>query len=393
MKMRIIISAIFLLCIPILIFGQKGLINNGIYINIEQNTSMIFVDDMELVNKNNGEIDLDGMIQIESHITNNSTQSQLFVNHNSIGTLVLNGASHQTIEGTSSIAVENIEISTAGVQLNTNIEQSGNLFFNVGRVYLNNNNYKLLNNASISGSFSSDNMFVCNGIGELKKSFTSAGSLIFPIGEESDQIDYSPVSLTISSISTGSDPSIGVFVTDQKYFRVTSESEYLSRFWKVSGENINSVDYSAVFYYSNDDVVGDESAIFGAAFTETSTLLYDRVNAGENSFAANNQTQFADFTGTDGSTSISDIDEDYFQMYPNPANDVVNIVFADVLNQDVNFEMYNQQGMLTMKDLIQSNNLYNSNIYKFKVEDIKPGVYHIRLLSEKNVSIKKLIIN
>jgi Secretion system C-terminal sorting domain len=392
MKPKNIFYSFVLLVLPLFCLSQTGIINNGMNIIVEEDHSIILVGDMELISQNSGTIELDGMIQIESDITNNSTANTLFINNDNIGTLVFNGANEQFLKGVNTIAIDNLEVSSAGIQLNTNIEQFGELNFNSGRIYLNNYNYFFGETGIITGSFSADNMFTINGIGKVQKSFTSTGSFTFPIGDDSETVDYSPLVINISSISANTGGYISASVTDQKFYQNTSESEYLSRFWQLEGSDINNINFSASFYYTDDDVVGNENSIYSTVYLNGS-IPFSIVNSNANSLTVNNQTDFAFYTGSNGITGINDLIADQFLVYPNPAHYSVNIEIPIDIYNDIKVELVNQQGIVVQNNILKSTEVPMSKLYKMNLFDISPGLYYIRLLTKENIILKKLIIN
>lgn len=392
MKPKSIIYSFVLLVLPMLVFSQKGIINEGSKIVVVDNTSIILEEDMEIVNQNNGTIDLDGMIQIESDITNNSSSNNLFINTDNVGTVVLNGAVEQNLNGSNTIALDKLEVSSAGVQLNTNIEQEGNLFINAGKIYLNDYNYLLGSNSTISGLFSTNNMFVINGIGEVRKTFTSSGLFIYPIGEDTELTNYSPVILNISSISANNDSYIGATVTDQKFNRNTSTSEYLTRFWTLTGSGVNSVNFSATFYYVDEDVEGIESSIYATVFTEASQIPYNQVNDGENSFSVNSQNEFAVYTGANGVSDIAELFDERLLIFPNPASSSVNVILPGNLAGDFKLDLLNQQGIIIKNDVLKEMDFSTDYTYSVELEDLSSGLYILRFISNSEIYIKKLII-
>jgi len=392
MKPKNIIYAFVLLVLPLFIAAQSGIVNKGMKIIVEENYAIILGSDMNLTNQNNGTILLDGMIQVESDVINNSSTSNMFINTNNMGTLVLNGASEQTLGGSGKIALDNLEVSSAGVNLETDIEQNGMLIFNSGRVNLHDNHYLFNTTGSISGTYSVNNMFVSSGIGEVRKSFSSAGTFTFPVGEETEIREYSPAVINIASVSGNSGSYVGLTVTDQKYFANSSTSEYLSRFWRFSGNEINSINYSATFYYTDDDIVGSESAIYATAFTESARIPYSTVNATNNSFSVSNQTEFAAFTGTDGSTGILDLIEHKLLVYPNPASSYIDLELPDFLVGNIKVDLINQQGSVMKDELLKELDYSAQRQARISVGEISPGLYYLRFITRDGIIQKKIVL-
>lgn len=391
MKPKNIIYAFVLLVLPLFITAQ-GIINKGMKIVVEENYAIILGSNMNLTNQNNGTILLDGIIKAKSDVINNSSTSHMFINTNSTGTLVLNGASEQTLGGSGTIALDNLEVSSAGVNLETDIVQNGMLNFNAGRIYLNDNNYLFNTSGSITGTYSTNNMFVVSGIGEVRKTFTSAGTFTFPIGEETEIREYSPAVINVASVSGNSASYVGLSVTDQKYFANSSSSEYLTRFWRITGNEIDNINYSATFYYTDDDVVGTESAIYATAFTASARIPYSIVNTTNNSFSVSNQTEFAAFTGTDGSTGIIDLIADQILIYPNPALSFIHLEMPDFIIGDIKIDLINQQGSVVKTEMMKKSNLSVQRQTRIDVESINPGLYYLRIITNDGIVQKKIIL-
>lgn len=82
-------------------------------------------------------------------------------------------------------------------------------------------------------------------------------------------------------------------------------------------------------------------------------------------------------------------DTNSFVMYPNPANDFVNVQLNESLQKEIHeISILNLQG----KEVLKKQSQHNQSGLKISVGDLQPGVYFIRLASESLVSAKKLII-
>jgi len=87
-------------------------------------------------------------------------------------------------------------------------------------------------------------------------------------------------------------------------------------------------------------------------------------------------------------TDISDIEQlKNIQVYPNPANDYINVKFCDNSNSDCFISIYNIQGKLMISRKLE---LIDSKIY---ISDFKTGIYIFKIFdNEKVLKLDKLII-
>ncbi len=85
----------------------------------------------------------------------------------------------------------------------------------------------------------------------------------------------------------------------------------------------------------------------------------------------------------DFQTSVNEADQTRFNIFPNPANDIVNIT-SDGGNMTYEVVVYNQLGDQVLKTSI-TNNVLN-------VSSLKPGIYILELRKDKALARKKLII-
>lgn len=75
------------------------------------------------------------------------------------------------------------------------------------------------------------------------------------------------------------------------------------------------------------------------------------------------------------------------ELYPNPANDLVNIVYQS--NQDVVMSVIDISGKSVLNDVLPGNQF----IANISVSNLKSGVYILRLTTNNTLITKKLIIN
>ncbi|HRG59555.1 MAG TPA: hypothetical protein PK323_11405, partial [Bacteroidia bacterium] len=141
------------------------------------------------------------------------------------------------------------------------IQASNNLTLSSGSITLGNFNLTLQIGASIGGGTNSaSKMIITNGTGMLVKIFSGSTSFVYPIGDNTGTVEYSPVTLNITSLSSIPD-SIGMRVTDAQHPNDLSVTNYLSRYWSCNQIASSNYTYTASFQYVDADIVGIESVL------------------------------------------------------------------------------------------------------------------------------------
>lgn len=173
------------------------------------------------------------------------------------------------------------------------------LTLNSGRLILGNNSITLPASATISGNtFSSDNMLVTNGTGELRKAFASSGfplTFTYPIGDTTATTDYTPATLVFSANSVNN-RTLGVRVIDTRHPQDVLTSDYLTRFWSVTSSSAaGTYTLDATFNYSAADVNGTESNLLLYQYNPSTTAWRSYTTSQNSNEIALNGT-----TNTDG---------------------------------------------------------------------------------------------
>ena len=89
----------------------------------------------------------------------------------------------------------------------------------------------------------------------------------------------------------------------------------------------------------------------------------------------------------DASLSIEEFDTDDFSIYPNPANNEVNIKWTKP--EIVTLRIYNSLG----KIMFYAKNLEVFNGHKIDVSNFEQGIYFVKLNSDYGEVTKKLILD
>lgn len=223
-------------------------------------------------------------------------------------TIAMTGMEPQIISGAVAPTFDNLTINNTfgGVTLATNAAVNGTLTLTSGILDIGNYNLLLGANA-VSGSFSASNMIVANGTGELRRSYTGMGSYTFPIGDMTDTVDYSPITINITA-GTFSSAYVGVAVVDAIHPNNSSASNNITRYWTVKESGITGAVATITANYLAADILGTEGDISGGQlngiFNQVSNPWIKYTALASNSFTATGATltagQTSAFTGIKG---------------------------------------------------------------------------------------------
>ena len=93
---------------------------------------------------------------------------------------------------------------------------------------------------------------------------------------------------------------------------------------------------------------------------------------------------FADF-GFDG---IEDATLNDILVYPNPANDKLNITLPYSEYRNLEYQIFNAKGMLVM----QNNTVNAGEVFSINISELPAGAYIIKFIDNDGVSTKKFIV-
>ncbi len=250
-----------------------GLVSSGGALNVQPG---VYAESVTL-NKNAtltlaGPLTLNGSLNIQQgtviapnttlSLSGNFTRSGGVFTHNN-GELILNGAAAQTIGGGLATTFHNLTLNNSnGVNLGNSIQVNSTLALNNTRLALSAYNLTLGQSATISGSFGVNNMIVADDGGLVCKQFASASSFLFPVGDDSGAVNYTPGTLQFTSGSFSSGQAC-MGVIDARHPNNNSQN-YLSRYWKTNTSGISNFSANLTFDYASDaeDVVGEETYIY-----------------------------------------------------------------------------------------------------------------------------------
>ncbi len=174
-----------------------------------------------------------------------------------------------------------INTNTGGYQsinLIENVRVNGTLSITEGDIMLGDFDLEFGDAAAVTGA-DMDDFIRMNGAGMVRKYYTTTGGSIFiPIGDNSG--NYSPITdFTLVGGTLGGNPYVEFSLTDAVHPNKdanniplggdddgTTSTDYISRYWTVSGNDILTPDYNVSFVYVDADVIGTESNMIGAFY-------------------------------------------------------------------------------------------------------------------------------
>ncbi|MEO5995919.1 MAG: T9SS type A sorting domain-containing protein, partial [Chitinophagaceae bacterium] len=261
-------------------------------------------------------ITIGGMITLEAGTTFNAGgyDHTLKGNWNNSGTFVpgsntltFSGDSLQTILGTTVTGFNNLTVTGKGILLMQDVIINSTLTLTTGNVDVGAKTLTMSNasNAIAGSPFSTTNMIIADGGGELRKAGTTAAQagFLFPVGDKTGTAEYSPVTLTFTSGSFAGYS--GVKVNDAKHPFNANTSNYLSRYWSISQNGYTGFSGTVVATYidggATTDIVGNETFITMAKWIGTKPWqsFTSSINITNNTLTAIGVTGFGDFSGID----------------------------------------------------------------------------------------------
>jgi hypothetical protein len=250
----------------------------------------------DLLLSGDGSINNNGVIVILGNLSNSGSSSL------GTGTIKMTGAASQSISGSNTI--QNLEVNnTSGIVLNGPVTVNGTLTLANGTVSTGASDLILGPSATIAGTPGSSRMVVATGSGKMYKQYQGSGTFTFPLGDATGTAEYSPVTLSFTSGTFGTDNSVGVNLANAAY--PGSSGSYLNRYWNISSSGITNFSCNARFNYLPADVNGTESSIYCVKVDPLPSVIYDSANVSLHQLSANGLSSFGTFTGKPGDRSLS----------------------------------------------------------------------------------------
>lgn len=266
----------------------ETIITTGTTLRVTAGTTMVSSENILI--KSGATLNNAGTVIARKNVVNENAAA----NSLGAGTLQMAGTAQQTISGSNTI--QNLVINNAaGIVNGGQTRVDGVLTMTSGRITLGSNHLTLGPAATIAGAPSSSAMVVATGSGELRKSFASAGSFTFIVGDNTGTAEYSPVTLTFSGGTYGGSNYAGINLVNAAYPGVSGS--YLNRYWAVTQSGIAGFSCNATFQYTTTDVVGVESSILCVRVLPAPPTTFQPANTVLHQLTANALTAFGTFTG------------------------------------------------------------------------------------------------
>jgi hypothetical protein len=286
-----LIAAIFFLISVNSPAKADSTITSGTTLYVSAGTTLVNAGTLTI--KSGGAISNLGTVNVAGNLDNQNVANTDL----GAGTFLLNGTSLQNVNGQNTfgnLTINNI----AGISLNGNTTVNNTLGLTSGRVTIGSNNLLLGASASVSGSPSATAMVVATGTGEFRKSFTSAGSFTYPVGDNTGTAEFSPVTLAFTGGAFGAGNYAGVNLVNSQYPGSPLTGSYLNRYWNITQSGISSFACNATMQYLLADVAGTESQIYCLQINPSSVVYFNAANTVLHQLSANSLSTFGTFTGS-----------------------------------------------------------------------------------------------
>jgi hypothetical protein len=291
----IMLILIFLLNVIYFQSYAQMTITSGTTVRIVAGGSLNSSENMQI--NSGGALNVEGTLILKKNLQNSNAAA------NSVGTggIQFTGTAAQAITGKN--IMQNMTLNNAnGLSISNETRVNGVLTLTSGRVTLGGFNLFLGPAATIAGAPSAANMVVATGAGQLQKSFSSAGTFLFPVGDATGTAEYSPVTLAFNSGTFGLNNYAGVNVVDAQF--PGTATSYITRYWNVSQSGITAISCNATFQYLLTDVVGTEADIFLTKVDAVPFVAYNASNVALHTIDAHGLAAFGTFTGNLGDGAV-----------------------------------------------------------------------------------------
>lgn len=218
----------------------------------------------------------------------------------------------------------------------------------------------------------------------MRKNFAAPESFVFPVGDDTDFPEYSPVSLVFTQGTFADNAYASVRVFNTRHPINSSSANYLNRYWSMSQSGITNFSAELKFYYTPEDVQGDEQLLFGGQYTAPEWTKHYAVNATDHYFLAITDV-LSDFTAGESSAfeGTPVIDEKFhLRMYTWRNNLMIVADNPEMLGHFIG--IYNLAGQLVQTCALQRERI--NQIQTF----LPSGVYVVKMVGREKIYVAKL---
>jgi hypothetical protein len=191
-----------------------------------------------------------------------ATSNLTLLGTGSVGTLAFSGTAAQQTLGTFTV---NRTASAIACLLGSDLTVNTALNLTAGIVDVDNRTMTINNATTVSGAGTNSYIIADNAFGGvLRRQYSVTGNFIFPIGDKTGTMEYSPasVNLTAGALMTATSY-IAVSVNDSKHPDMNAPTHFISRYWTVNRVGtINTPIYTFNGTYLTADINGTETSSF-----------------------------------------------------------------------------------------------------------------------------------
>jgi hypothetical protein len=170
-----------------------------------------------------------------------------------------------------------------------------------GQLQLNDQNLILgAGTPAVAGTLGANSgMIITKGTGEVRKISSVTTAYTFPVGTSASE--YSPVSISFTSITPGANPYVGVRVVNNKHPNNPNTNNFLKRYWNVRLNDITNAIYNATATYLPGDIAGDEGNIRAGEYNNTpSRTNHNQVNRNSHTLTVTGIKSAGELTAASG---------------------------------------------------------------------------------------------
>ncbi len=216
------------------------------------------------------------------------------------GTVQFAGSAAQTIDADLdfyTLAINNsLAPASGGVSLAQSIGVQNALALNLGLLILGDYHLTLSESCTINGAPSAAALIVPTGTGELRRQVSAPATFDFPIGDNQTAVEYSPLSLEITSLNGSG--YVAVSLVNETH-PANPFTPRIQRYWALRQEGLSNILYNAEFTYTDGDLDlglavesdlhavrydGQVWQVFSAAQSDENTLHFDNLSDLGNTF-------------------------------------------------------------------------------------------------------------
>ena len=335
--------------------------------------------------QNGAGLTVEGTLILKKNFVNLNTTSNL-----GQGSIEFSGTVPQAISGQNTIG--SLVLNNAvGLDICGNTTINTMLSLQIGHIRLDGNNLTLGILATISGSPSLNSMVIATGAGELRKSFSGAGSFTYPVGDNSGTAEYSPVTLTFTSGSFALGNYAGVKLTNTAYPGITGN--YLNRCWTLTQNGISAPVYDAVFQYVTADIVGNEPDLSCTQVLPAPAITYNAANTTLHQLTASGLSSFGTFTGAQALIDkIVNLSFHLEGLYAgnglmNKARNATGNQFGGNIADKVRVELHQGANYATISYSDNNVDLTTTGIASLTIPSIHNGSYYLTIKHRNSVTL------